>query len=196
MIHQNDFEEDERGPNNSNTKMRTTPTEHWNKNMPEKTLLGTEQIKKERFDTFCSDVTLHGFRYLFEGTPLRRLGWLLVCASMFTISVLLFYNLVEDFYDRKTVTSNFVVIHPELNFPTITVCPLAPRSKSKLQRLSNRTAISTDDYLKFFQNLTSQPDPSDFFKNPKIASIVKKLRANNMTSHADLLYGHQQCGNE
>ena len=152
--------------------------------------------REERFQTFCSDVTLHGFRYLFEGSAVRRCGWVLICLLSFVVSFLLFYNLVEDYLDRKTITSNFVRLQKDLlDFPTITVCPLTSRSASKLHKLSKTLNVSMNDYLNFYQNLTTDQASQELFSNPKVIRIMNKLKQNNMTTPSQILFNHHFCGN-
>ena len=92
-----------------------------------------DQTAEELFEAFYSGVTLHGFRFLFEGPFSRRVVWLFITTGVFAFSIYLFIGLVLDFHQGKTITlteKNF--LEGEIVFPTVTVCPNNGFSKNKI----------------------------------------------------------------
>ena len=106
---------------------------------------------KQLFDEFNSGLTLHGFRFLFEGSPLRRLLWFFITTTVFTFSVILFNGLFTDFLLRKTmVSSNTEFLPTFLDFPSIMVCPNNQFNTRKIEKLAvayNKTPKEFVDLL-------------------------------------------------
>ena len=87
---------------------------------------------RELFEEFYSGVTLHGFRFLFEGNPVRRIVWLFITTGVFAFSIYLFYGLFKDFLQQKTITSlSKQFLDGEVVFPTVIVCPNNPHAANK-----------------------------------------------------------------
>ena len=153
------------------------------------------RAREEQFQAFRDSVTLHGFRYLFEGSSIRRFSWFVIWLSAFTMSGALSYSLIKDYNTNKVVTSNYYYPDPEpLNFPTVTVCPIHSRSTSKLLKLQKELNISIDDYLYFYRHLTHYPMPN-MFSDAKTVQIMKKLKENNISTHSEILFNHHFCSN-
>ena len=62
------------------------------------------QTHRELFEEFYSGVTLHGFRFLFEGKWIRRLIWFTICSCVFAFSFYLAYDLMSDYWNLTTST--------------------------------------------------------------------------------------------
>ena len=103
--------------------------------VPTKSII--KQKRKELLDEFASGVTLHGFRFLFEGkSKVRRILWFLLTSGIFIFSFFLFRRIVNDFIGFKLVTSlmSKYEILDQVKFPTLTICPLSSVSGSKLSK--------------------------------------------------------------
>lgn len=78
------------------------------------------------FKKYCDETTLHGFRYLTEGTvqPFQRTFWSIWLTLSFSGALALIYQLVADI--RKTpiitVMSKDMVPISEIPFPAVTIC--------------------------------------------------------------------------
>ena len=93
----------------------------------------TAKTPTELFEEFYSGVTLHGFRFLFEGIPLRRIIWLFITTGVFAFSIYLFNGLVKDYFLHKTNTSFSERFEEGKRlFPTVTICPNNPYSVDKV----------------------------------------------------------------
>jgi len=157
----------------------------------EKGSLGKKkETKSQLFEEFYSSVTLHGFRFLFKGKNLvRRFIWLTITTSVFTCSVYLFEGLLSDFLERKTtVTSVIAYNEEEMDFPTITICPLNTQSKTKLQNLpGNYTRDEFLDQILLLQNPKAPnltQSQKDFFAGMReagISSYLEFLKSFKMT---------------
>ena len=104
-----------------------------------------QKERKELFNEFYNNVTLHGFRFLFnDKNILRRLVWLLLTSSVFAFSTFLFQEIVADFFGYKLVTSltNEYEKPEQIQFPTVTICPFSTVSKSKLNKSITRLNIT------------------------------------------------------
>ena len=109
----------------------------------------TGKTTKELFEEFYSGVTLHGFRFLFEGHSFRRVLWLFITTSVFAFSIFLFYELVKDFHQRKTITlTKKRFQEDDIVFPTVTVCP--NNRFSKLKTVTNNFFNFTKKDADFF----------------------------------------------
>ena len=95
------------------------------------------------FKDFRENVTMHGFRFLFEGSLLRRFIWFLITSTITAFVVILFYNLLFDYLEHKTVTNYDIEYVDRLDFPTVSICPLNTVSNRKLQNL--RGNLTTGD---------------------------------------------------
>ena len=92
-----------------------------------------EEKRKQLVSDFSSGVTLHGFRFLFEGHPIQRLIWFTLTSASFLYSFYLFQGLVGDFLTRKTIISKSRVRKDPLDFPTIRFCMMNRLSKTKMR---------------------------------------------------------------
>ncbi|XP_066916576.1 acid-sensing ion channel 3-like [Clytia hemisphaerica] len=95
------------------------------------------KTQSELVEEFYSGVTLHGFRFLFEGRWIRRLIWFIICFAVFGFSIYLTYGLFSEFLDRKTsVAISRSYTEQALDFPSVSICPLNVQSKAKMKNLS------------------------------------------------------------
>uniref|UniRef100_A0A7M5VAT0 Uncharacterized protein n=1 Tax=Clytia hemisphaerica TaxID=252671 RepID=A0A7M5VAT0_9CNID len=137
------------------------------------------KIQKERyrlFDRFSNDVTIHGFRYMFDQQHWsRRFLWFLLNTLIFALSFLLFYQIIVDFVQYKTTTT-LTTLHDdmgEIQFPTITVCPFNSASQTKLQNIFRSL------------NMTFDPASHKSIEDPLIKQALAKfvtLKAANITN--------------
>ena len=89
----------------------------------------------ELFEDFYSGVTLHGFRFLFQGHWSRRLVWFVITTGVFVFSTYLSSDLLMKYFKREAKTELKRIYVPQLYFPTITFCPLNTLSEEKLKHL-------------------------------------------------------------
>jgi len=135
------------------------------------------EAKSKLFEEFYSSVTLHGFRFLFKGKNLvRRFIWFIITSSVFAFSLYLFAGLLADFLERKTNMANVKVYkEQQMDFPTITICPLNTQSKKKLQNLNG--SYTKDEFLDQILQLQYSEGPNltqsqkDFFADVREAGI-------------------------
>uniref|UniRef100_A0A7M5V5Y4 Uncharacterized protein n=2 Tax=Clytia hemisphaerica TaxID=252671 RepID=A0A7M5V5Y4_9CNID len=122
------------------------------------------------FKDFCQNVTMHGFRFLFEGSFLRRFIWFLITSTITAFVVVLFYNLLFDYLEHKTVTVNDFEDVATLQFPTVSICPLNTISNRKLQELKGN--LTTDEIKYFIDGVIKNKTNSTVYK--KVMSIINK----------------------
>ena len=88
-----------------------------------------------KWQTFISNTTVHGLRYVFESpTRFRRMIWLLLLLGATAIYAYLVEQSVSKFYSNPVSTEFAEVIpeHGELTFPAVTICNLNRFVKSKV----------------------------------------------------------------
>lgn len=144
--------------------------------MSKKDMVGRRKLLLE---DFVGGVTLHGFRFLFEGSVFRRFLWFLITFGTFIFSAVLSFAIVKDFLEFKTVTfttTNYEV--PTIYFPTITICPINYVSRKKIRNLpGNITA--TDFFHVFIQSSSGNGlNSSDPITNRTLETLYKR----NVTS--------------
>ena len=100
------------------------------------------------FEEFYSGVTLHGFRFLFQGHWSRKLVWIVITTGVFLLSTFLFNDLLDEYLDHHTTTGSAKHFESEMKFPTITFCPLSTLSKKRFDNLPNK-----DWYMETFKFL-------------------------------------------
>ena len=143
----------------------------------------TGKTAKELFEEFYSGVTLHGFRFLFEGHSFRRILWLFITTSVFAFSILLFYELVKDFHQRKTITlTTKKFLEDDIVFPTVTVCPNNGFSKSKTE--NNPFNISKNDFHAAIDDFEWNTNSTEETTRP---IILEELEKRNVTSFMEYL---------
>jgi acid-sensing ion channel, other len=75
---------------------------------------------------YCSETTLHGFRYITQPTCRRseKIFWLLSLIFSFACAILLIHNVVKETKKTPiiTVTSNSLVPIGDIPFPAVTLC--------------------------------------------------------------------------
>ena len=120
---------------------------------------------EELLQEFYSNVTLHGFRFLFEGHWFRKLIWFIIISGVFAFSCYSFIDLLEQYLRHATQTQTKKVFKENFfEFPTITFCPLSTMSKKKLEKLpfnytldwftdTEKAARKTNASKKFFSDL-------------------------------------------
>ena len=88
---------------NNNIYTNNNDNNNNNNNKNHIAILSNPKAIKELFSDFLSGLTLHGFRFLFEGSRLRRFIWFCITTSVFSFSIILFHGLFTDFLLRKTM---------------------------------------------------------------------------------------------
>ena len=139
------------------------------------------QTHRELFEEFYSGVTLHGFRFLFEGKWIRRLIWFTICSCVFAFSVYLSYGLLNDFFSRKMNTGvSRTYTESALDFPTVTICPLTSLSSRKLNNLPlvNYTA---ETFVQATQGVLEEPTNV----TRKFLSELEDIGINSLVDYAD-----------
>ena len=149
-----------------------------------------EEVQKERaklFQEFVSGVTLHGFQFMFdEKHYIRRFFWFILLTSLFSCSVYLFYGIVVDYVQFKTVTvmTKEHNLEKEIEFPTITVCPFNSKSETKL-RATLKFLNLPDDFI----NMMDGMEPADIFFDPRMTPLIEQLiKSNTSVSKLMKLY--------
>ena len=93
-----------------------------------------DKNRKEIFEDFISNVTLHGIRFVFEESGIRRLLWIIIMFGATTLSVHLFYEMFQQYIKFATLTvlkTDFSI--QEGKFPTVTFCNLNSVHHEKLR---------------------------------------------------------------
>lgn len=145
---------------------------------------------KQLFDNFNSGLTLHGFRFLFEGSLFRRFLWFVITTSVFSFSIILFNGLFSDFLLRKTmVSSNKEFVETSLDFPTITICPNSQYNTKKIQKLADAYGRTPKEFVDLLNNFKFDIGPYsqesldliDFLENKGISSYSDFVNETKVT---------------
>lgn len=130
------------------------------------------------FDNFKEDTTLHGFKYIFNRDLhiCSRLIWTVVLIAMFIALIVSFVQSLVRYYNYETYTSVNIKRISELTMPAITFCninifpnqllkSIYPGLSATLEAASlvdhgdvdisaNLSAVTSEEYLKQFENVT------------------------------------------
>lgn len=137
-----------------------------------------ENKRKVFLTEFASNVTLHGFRYLFEQKGIRRLIWFIITTGCFSFSIVLFYSILKDFLTYKTTTATTTDYdRRKINFPTITLCPINYVSMKKLKSISN--SISPKEFMSTFSLLRKEEFDQS---HPNVSELLAFLKQNNIST--------------
>ena len=85
----------------------------------------TEQRDVEGWRSFAEDTTLHGARFLFADSFVRRLVWMVAVLACFVYCSYLAYTCVSEYYKRPfntKLTRDIGGDGSELPFPAVTLC--------------------------------------------------------------------------
>lgn len=150
-----------------------------------------EMIKKRRqyiIDKLCSNVTLHGLRYLGEETGIRKCVWITIMIVAILLSCILFFNTILEFPTQSITEFAVEKNLDKLEYPTITVC----NSNSPVYAINAYhnfpVNITFEQFIKFYNSIISHE--STRFKNllsPKVVSyIIDELHLMNYTSYKEI----------
>ena len=146
-----------------------------------------EQIKNRRREIredYCSNVTLHGCRYLGEENGIRKIVWIVIMTIAISSSFILFFNTILEFPSQSITEFAVEKNLDSLDYPTITVC----NSNSPVFAINAYEKfpvnITFDQFLKFYNSIISHE--STRFKNflpPTVVShILNELYRLNYTT--------------
>ena len=145
--------------------------------------------RKKLFQEFCGSVTLHGFRFIFEEKHIRRIIWLLITTGIFLLSIILFFEILQDFLEYKTVTTyKTEYVTRDIRFPTVTICPLNGKSIIKLNKTIKKFNLTHDEFIQNIDKLTVNKVN---FTDPNVKQMFQKLKKGNLTTYKDLLASYQ-----
>ena len=121
--------------------------------------------RPESFATFMGGTTLHGARFLFEGSAFGRLLWLAALCVSFGCCMYQFHTMMECFFRWPFSTQIITIDNNVLAFPTVTLCNFNPlntrRYKMARAQNPNRTKERLDQEILAMANLfTLKYDPS------------------------------------
>lgn len=139
-----------------------------------------KQKRKDLFNEFSNGVTLHGFRFLFEGkSKFRRLLWFILTSVVFIFSFFLFHQMVIDFFGFKLVTSltSKYEIFDEIKFPTVTLCPFSTVSGNKLSKSLEKFNV-TFETLELIKKYGFTHNKSNLSQ-----STIDHFKSQNITAH-------------
>lgn len=159
--------------NNNNTiKMKLTYQEQ---NMKER-----EELTEE----FNGNVTLHGYRYLFVSTGIRRLIWAFFFISAIVLSFFLFYQTVSDYYKYKTFTLTEIDYNVKaLEFPTITLCNKNSFIETKYFKFPLYKEMPMHDFLLMYDEIIIAEKPP----TNKTLRYLEKLEKLGVTTYEELI---------
>ena len=120
------------------------------------------EMEKRLWKDFYESVTLHGFHYIFDQKGWRKIGWLLIIIAASILSFYLFFGIIFDYREYKTLTIrtedfNAGVAH----FPTITICNFNSITKKGISK-----SKYNEEVWKIY---------NEYRSNLKIKSFSKKL---------------------
>eukprot|EP00111_Clytia_hemisphaerica_P018317 TCONS_00054206-protein len=135
------------------------------------------KAKWKELYTTCS---FDGFHYIFEERGFLRFFWVTVILSAVFLAILLFYNVMEQFFQHE-VTTNLLRQSSEedLHFPTITICNLNSVWKEKVEQ--NNYNLSTDEIVKFYQDMRNG------LFNPDNLKVLMTFEANGVHEFGDIV---------
>ena len=111
--------------------------------------------RRRVFEEFSNNVTLHGFRFIFDSQYhiCRRLIWLILICSAIVFAVFLFYEIVIEFSEFKSVTavSTEYDLSDQIDFPTVTICPLNEVLENKFFKVLENLN-TTDHVIQLFRD--------------------------------------------
>ena len=111
---------------------------------------GIRKKREKLCNEFISNVTLHGFRLIFQEKGFRRIYWLLIMLGSFVLAGLLFGESLIEFIQFKTLTVNGKdYSSKEVDFPTLTLCNFGSLSSKRLKHFPFR--ITEEDFISSYR---------------------------------------------
>ena len=162
-------------------------------------VMGQEQEQKpkksieEKWEDFCSETTMHGFRAaFFSKNRCQRIFWrfLLICATI--LAIVLFYGVIEAYkkYEFK-VSKEINFSMDDINFPRITICNLNSLSKMKVEQLGFTDEV--DDLVTFYHKMRNMTlDISD----PETKRILNLFYAKGLNTTHEIISAFDLGKNE
>lgn len=165
----------------------------------EKTILPQVELKKQRnktntnnnmeereqlTDEFISNVTLHGYRYLFVTKGTRRLIWITFFVAAILLSFFLFFHTVMDYYKYKTFTLTEIDYNiKDLEFPTITLCNKNSFIETKYYKFPLHREMSLHDFHDMYDEvIAGTREPSN-----QTLMYLERLASMGLTSYEELI---------
>lgn len=135
------------------------------------------QQLKYRWQELWSSCSFDGFHYIFKEKGFLRFFWILVVLGAITLSVFLFYGVLEQFFTYSENTSFEEVLgNDKVDFPTVTICNLNAVSKKKIE--ANPYNMTLGQIVDFYQDIrTGVYDPD---RDNKILDIFRKQGVTSM----------------
>ena len=141
--------------------------------------------RKQLINNFNENVTLHGYRYMFQEKGLRKIIWVIITGGALALSVVLFFDLFVNYLKFKSysvIEKNYN--KREADFPTVTLCNLNSVSKSKISKLPvNITAKEFVEFLQLMQRRTKQSGDVPL----KMTRAMGHMKDANITSVKDMM---------
>ena len=119
--------------------------------------------RRKVFKEFTENVTMHGFRFIFVGSVMRRLIWFLITSLITGFVVVLFYQLLADFLNQKTISVHDMEFLDNMEFPTVSLCPM--NAFKKTHKFPGN--LTRDEMGRFFKEVFHSENKSKEFKRVK-----------------------------
>ena len=131
-------------------------------------------------DDFISNVTLHGYRYLFITKGTRRFIWVIFFIAAILLSFILFFQTMKDYYRYKTFTLTEIdYTIKELEFPTITLC----NENAFIETKYNTFPIKEEITLHEFHEMYDQVITGKYAPSNNTIYFLQRLEAMNITTY-------------
>ncbi|XP_066923046.1 acid-sensing ion channel 5-like isoform X2 [Clytia hemisphaerica] len=139
-----------------------------------------EKLKTKWKDLYSS-CSFDGFHYIFDERGFLRIFWLLMVLGATALSIVLFYGVIEEYYNFKSHTSiEEVLSNDKVEFPTVTICNINAVSKRKIEKAGYNSSV--EEIVSFYQDLRE-----GHFNANKSNKVLEELKANGLTKMGDLL---------
>ena len=113
----------------------------------DKTAPHDDEGRLETLQCFLSNTTLHGARYLFAKSLLRRCFWILTVIASFSICYYQMFQSVKEFFQRPLSTKITAKspLEDGLIFPAVTLCNFNPVNMKRMRNLLSNPNLTKEE---------------------------------------------------
>eukprot|EP00111_Clytia_hemisphaerica_P018384 TCONS_00054352-protein len=128
---------------------------------------------RQKWKDLYSSCSFDGFHYIFDERGFLRIFWLIIVLAATALAIVLFYGVIEEYYDYTTSTTiEEILTNSQVEFPTVTICNFNAVSKKKIEKSSYNSTV--EEIVEFYQSIKEGR-----FNKSNGHKVLDELRAND-----------------
>ena len=146
-----------------------------------------EERRQHLYDEFISNVTMHGFPYIFKEIGIRRWLWVIIMLSALIIAIFLFKELLVNYPTQSMIEYTIRKNVDVLPFPSVTICNM----RNPLHKIGAHREfpinITKKQFRSFYNSIISGYSEEESVDNNYTKYILESLRKKNYSSYEKIL---------